>query len=251
MISYSKIGEGPAIVLIHGFCETKEMWKTFSKDLSTSFTVYAIDLPGFGESTLNQTEITLEEIASEIEGWIRLQGINQPFVIGHSLGGYVLLALAESLGSKLKGIGLFHSTALPDSPEKQKTRNNVISFVERNGVDKFIDSFVPGLFADENLERNRIEIEELIISGKRTSLSTFIAYTKAMRDRQDRMELWKTFPGKKLFIAGLYDMAVPIENSRMHKSFSDVYEELTASAHMGMFEEPIKSMAAVRKFLSL
>jgi pimeloyl-ACP methyl ester carboxylesterase len=249
MIAFSKNGSGQALILIHGFCESKEMWKTFLEHLSTSYQVFCPDLPGFGESPLGQTEISLEEVAVRLQEWMEENQIQNPIVIGHSLGGYVTLALAELIGTELKAIGLFHSSALSDDEEKKKTRNKTIDFVKKHGVDKFIESFVPPLFSDKHLAEHLEKIEELIVLGKKSSKKGLLAFIAAMRDRKDRMEVWKTFQGPKLMIAGEFDVAVKLEASRLHKPFSTQYYELKGVGHMGMFEAEKESLELVKSFL--
>jgi pimeloyl-ACP methyl ester carboxylesterase len=225
------------------------MWHEMAKILSLTHTVYAIDLPGFGEEPLLQEEISMESLATNIAEWMEKEQIDFPVVIGHSLGGYLTLALAELLGPRLKGIGLFHSTALPDDAEKKHTRNKVITFLQKNGIEPFLESFVRGLFAPAKAEQLEARIQWLIQEGKRSSTKALIAYTAAMRDRKDRLEVWKNFPGKKLLISGRLDNAVKVENSRVLAPFAEVYLELEDAAHMGMFEEPEKCLEAIREFL--
>jgi pimeloyl-ACP methyl ester carboxylesterase len=250
MIAFSQKGTGQALILIHGFCESKEMWKTFSDHLSTSFEVFCPDLPGFGESLFEKKQISLEETAVLLQDWMHENQIMNPIVIGHSLGGYVTLALAELMGQKLKAIGLFHSTAFADDEEKKKIRNKTIEFVKKNGVDKFIDSFVPPLFSEQHRASQSKKIEELIVSGKRSSLQGILAFIAAMRDRKDRFEMWKTFQGPKLMIAGELDPAVKIESSRLHRPFATYYHEMTGVGHMGMFEQQAEALNTIERFLA-
>ncbi|MCS4433800.1 alpha/beta fold hydrolase [Aquiflexum gelatinilyticum] len=249
MIKFVSNGKGNPIILIHGFCESKEMWITFSRELAKTHIVYCIDLPGFGESPLQQDSITLEEVAVMLHDWMEEEGIQNPAVIGHSLGGYVTLALAELIGNDLAAIGLFHSTAFPDDEEKKKTRNKTITFIKKHGVDKFIDSFVPPLFSEQHRITHKNKIEELTALGKKSSKKGVLAYLAAMRDRKDRMEVWKNFNGKKLMIAGVLDGAVKIEGSRMHKPYTDDYFELQEVGHMGMFEAEQETLIILQEFL--
>ncbi|WP_373396237.1 alpha/beta hydrolase [Algoriphagus halophilus] len=119
-IEFFEEGQGQPIVLIHGFCEIAEMWKDFANSLSEDFRIICPNLPGIGNSKLEQSILTMEEIAVLLENWMEEEGILNPIVIGHSLGGYVTLALTELMGQKLKAIGLFNSTAFSDSQEKKK-----------------------------------------------------------------------------------------------------------------------------------
>ncbi|GAB2619353.1 alpha/beta fold hydrolase [Belliella aquatica] len=249
MISFTKQGAGKPIILLHGFCETKEMWKTFSVQLSESHTVYCLDLPGFGESLLSSSQLNLEEVAVTLHEWMEEQKIQKPIIIGHSLGGYVALAMAKLMGSELRGIGLFHSTAFADDQEKKHTRNKTITFIKKHGVEKFIESFVPPLFAVQHQERLEEEIATLIQYGKKTAKKTVIVYIEAMRDRKDRFEVWKTFGGAKLMIVGTLDPAIKIEASKEHAAFVTAYHELEGVGHMGMFEEKNKCLEIVKAFL--
>jgi len=251
MIIFEKRGSGQPLILIHGFCESKEMWITFSKELAKTHTVYAIDLPGITDHHIPKELTTLENVAVIIHDWMEDNHIHNPIVIGHSLGGYVTLALAELMGSGLKAIGLFHSTALSDNNDKRKTRNNTITFIKKHGVDKFIDSFVPPLFSEQHRITLQEKIDELITSGKNWSKEGVIAYITAMRDRKDRMEVWENFKGKKLMIAGVLDVAVNIEASRMHKPFVDIYCELEDVGHMGMFEAEEKTIKIIMDFIAI
>ena len=249
MINFVSFGQGKPLIFIHGFCESKEMWITFSGELAKTHTVYCIDLPGFGESPLKQDHISLEEVAVMLQEWMEENGIQHPTVIGHSLGGYVTLALAELMGKDLSAIGLFHSTAFPDDAEKKKTRNKTITFIKKHGVDKFIDSFVPPLFSEQHRITHKNRIEELTALGKKSSKKGVLAYVAAMRDRKDRMEVWKNFKGKKLMIAGVLDGAVKIEGSRIHKPYTDDYFELREAGHMGMFEAEQETLIILQEFL--
>ena len=50
-IAYQTKGRGPAVVLVHGFCEDSTIWNEFKNDLlEEKYRVVCIDLPGFGQS---------------------------------------------------------------------------------------------------------------------------------------------------------------------------------------------------------
>jgi pimeloyl-ACP methyl ester carboxylesterase len=249
MIAFTQEGAGPALVFIHGFCESKEMWRDFIGNFSTDHTVYCLDLPGFGESPLSEEQISLEETAVLVKEWMETQGVEHPIVIGHSLGGYVTLALAELMGADLQAIGLFHSTAFPDDEGKKDTRNKTIAFIQKHGVDKFMDSFVPPLFAEQHRLAQAARIEALIRMGKKSSKNGILAFLAAMRERKNRMEVWMNFLGPKLMIAGELDGAVKIEGSRLHQPYATHYHELEGVGHMGMFEAAELTQGMVRDFL--
>lgn len=251
MIHFFEKGQGKPVVLIHGFCETGKMWIPFAEALSSDFRVVCPDLPGFGDSPIAGDQISLEEVAVQLEEWMEEQKIQRPIVIGHSLGGYVALALLELLGNKIKALGLFHSTAFADDEEKKQMRNRTVTFLQKNGVEKFVTSFVPPLFPEARREELAAEIQNAIEDAKRSSLEGLIAYSRAMRDRKDRLEVLKNFSGPKLLIAGTEDGAVKIEASRKQKGDFTHYVELEGVGHMGMIEAMEKTLKVLKEFCSL
>jgi pimeloyl-ACP methyl ester carboxylesterase len=248
MVHFFEKGSGQLLVLLHGFCESGRMWNYFAEELSESFRVICPDLPGFGNSPIFGDQTSLEEVAVQLEEWMEENHISDPIVIGHSLGGYVALALLELMGNRIKAVGLFHSTAFPDDEDKKEMRNRTILFLKKNGVEKFVTSFVPPLFPDKRREELASEIESAIEDAKRSSLDGLIAYAGAMRDRKDRLEILRNFVGPKLLIAGTEDGAVKIEASRAQKDAFSHYVELLGVGHMGMVEEKQKTLEVVREF---
>ncbi|GMQ30052.1 alpha/beta hydrolase [Algoriphagus confluentis] len=249
MIHFFEKGQGKPVVLIHGFCESGNMWIPFAEALSSDFRVICPDLPGFGDSPIERDRITLEEVAVQLEEWMEEQHIQNPIVIGHSLGGYVALALLELMGSRIQALGLFHSTAFADDEEKKEMRNRTVAFLKKNGVEKFVTSFVPPLFPEARREELAAEIQNAIEDAKRSSLEGLIGYSRAMRDRKDRLEVLENFSGPKLLIAGTEDGAVKIEASRKQNEAFTQYVELEGVGHMGMIEAKEKTLKVVRSFV--
>lgn len=248
MIHFFEKGQGQPVVLIHGFCEISEMWRDFAEELSSDFRVICPDLPGFGKSPIASDQINLEEVAVQLEEWMSENQISNPIVIGHSLGGYVALALLELMGSKMKAIGLFHSTAFPDDQEKKEMRDRTVIFLMKNGVDKFVTTFVPQLFSETRRDELQTQIDQAIEQAKESTLEGLIAFTRAMRDRKDRLEVLEHFSGPKLLIAGTLDGAVKIEASRAQKDAFTDYFELEETGHMGMVERREETLEIVRNF---
>lgn len=248
-IHFFEKGSGQSVILIHGFCEIGAMWEDFAQELSKDFRVLCPDLPGFGKSPLPKPQISLEETAVMLEEWMEEHSIQDPVIIGHSLGGYVALALLELMGSKIRGIGLFHSTAFADDAEKKQMRNRTIQFLKKFGAEKFVSSFVPPLFSEKHRVEFAEEIEKATEQARQSTLEGLIAFTEAMRDRKDRFEVLKNFQGPKLMIAGTEDGAVKIEASRQQKAAFTDYVELAGTGHMGMIEEKERTLALVRNFL--
>lgn len=248
MLNFFEKGEGRPVILIHGFCETSQMWDHFSDSLAKDFRIICPDLPGFGKSPIDSDQISLKNVAQKLVPWMDQENIQNPIVIGHSLGGYIALALLAEMREKIKGIGLFHSTVYGDDEEKQEMRNKTISFLKKHGVDKFVTTFVPALFPPFRKVELETQINLAVSQAKESSLNGLIAFSKAMRDRKDATGILQKFQGKKLFIAGVLDEFVKIKSSRAQQNLFTTYHEFAETGHMGMIERKEETLEIVRQF---
>ncbi len=245
-IYYKERGKGFPLILIHGFCETNEIWDSFAERLSVDFRVITPDLPGFGKSPLPNGKISIVNVAATLIKLLHQMEIRKCLVIGHSLGGYITLSVVDQEPDLIAGFGLFHSTAFPDSKEKKQTRNKVFEFVGKNGVLPFVDTFVPGLF----YQKNHTSIEKVYSIASQTRKKTLMAYTLAMRDRPASTSLLARYEGESLFVAGKHDTIIPCpaieEQSRINRKSELLI--LENSGHMGMFEDAETAYKVVRNF---
>lgn len=180
--------------------------------------------------------------------WAELDrlGIRNPWVVGHSLGGYVALAMTHERASDVKGLVLFHSSPFSDSEERKAVREKVIRLVAEHGAEPFLATFADGLFREksEPLEFFRSKLEG-------TSRDAVVAYAAIMRDRPDRTDTVRRFGGPILMIAGRGDRLVPLSVAQQTADLnpSVVVEVLENSAHAGMLEEPQASAAVLMRHL--
>jgi pimeloyl-ACP methyl ester carboxylesterase len=170
-------------------------------------------------------------------------------VIGHSLGGYVALAMAALDEEFCKKLVLFHSIVYADSDEKKANRDKAIDFVTKNGVASFMQTFVPSLF----FNKHHPEISRVRSICEKTSTETLVAYTKAMRDRPSREELLKNYQYPALILAGDKDEIIPVESSRKMGSISSksIFFALPDTGHMGMIECETLALKKMIEFIGM
>ncbi|MEQ8243835.1 alpha/beta hydrolase [Fulvivirga sp.] len=251
---YSEVrGEGNPVILIHGFCETLAIWKPLLNKLVFSHKVITLDLPGFGKSPLPKTPFSIADIAEEVYQWMKENQLLNSVIIGHSLGGYVSLALTEKYPDSIKGFGLFHSTAFADDDEKKHSRNKTIAFVRKRGVKVFADSFVSQLIFVKNRDRLDKEISVITSDAANTNQESLVAYMEAMRDRPDRTGVLKSFDKPVLFIAGDQDTSVPFDKSQAQFGLikNPHLKVLKDVGHMGMYEATSESFEVISKYLAV
>ncbi|MCD4697676.1 MAG: alpha/beta fold hydrolase, partial [Bacteroidales bacterium] len=159
-VTYVTEGKGNAVVLLHGFLESRSMWDHFSTVLSDDFLVISIDLPGHGQTATFSETPTMDFMAGIVKTVLDHEDIKKCVMIGHSMGGYVTAEFANLFPHYLSGIGFFHSQVAGDNEEARKNRDRTIKLIEKYRV-SFIKSFIPDLFAPGNVEVFKNEIEQL------------------------------------------------------------------------------------------
>jgi pimeloyl-ACP methyl ester carboxylesterase len=92
-IAYERKGEGPPLVLLHGYVGDRRMWQPQIDELSDEFTVVAWDAPGYGGSSDPPESFRLADFADALAAFIDALGIERPHVAGMSFGGGLALEL--------------------------------------------------------------------------------------------------------------------------------------------------------------
>ena len=88
-------GKGPAVVLLHGFGDTGDMWAPLAADLAKDHTVVVPDLRGLGLSSIPQGGYDKKTQAGDIRGVLAALGIEHAVVVGHDIGTMVAFAYAS------------------------------------------------------------------------------------------------------------------------------------------------------------
>ncbi len=249
-IYYRVKGKGPVLVLLHGFLENQNIWNYYSEQLSKSCKVISLDLPGHGQSDTISEVHSMELMAEITHKLLQLLQIKEYVVIGHSMGGYVSLALAEMFPKGCKGFGVFHSHALADSTEAKINRGRAIQVVKENHKD-FISSFIPDLFTLRNQKKYAKEIKQLQTESRQMEKEGIIAALSGMRHRTEKLKLLKNTKVPVLFIIGKKDSRTPLDAMYPQISLAEHSEVLILDqvAHMGFIEARDTCLSFVNDFV--
>ena len=258
-IYYSVIGKGPTVVFVHGFGEDSAVWKNQIEFLKNDFRLIVPDLPGSGKSEMID-DMTMEGMAEVIKNIIDAESSKVPpsggfrgaVLIGHSMGGYIVLAFADKYPQLLNGFGLLHSTSHPDSEEKKATRQKGIEFMKKHGGFEFLKTAVPNLFSPKTKDEMPGLVDEFLNSLRNFRGDALVSYYEAMMQRPDRTAVLKNINVAVLLIAGEFDNAVPLKDSLelAHLPGKLYFHVLKKSGHMGMLEEAEKTNRLLRNYLN-
>ncbi len=103
---YLTAGQGPAVILLHGYAETSLMWMPLIPALAERFTVIAPDLPGIGDSSIPHDGLDMKSAAARIHDLARSLGVQKACVVGHDIGLMVAYAYAAQFPSEVEKLVL-------------------------------------------------------------------------------------------------------------------------------------------------
>jgi pimeloyl-ACP methyl ester carboxylesterase len=109
-------GEGPPVLLIHGYGDTADGWRRVVPPLLRSNRVIAIDVPPFGRSGQPEAKKLLDYYKDFVPALMDELGVAQATVIGHSLGGAISLHLTLDHPERVTRLGLVAPAGLAKAP---------------------------------------------------------------------------------------------------------------------------------------
>lgn len=251
VVNYGDEGAGLVLVLLHGFAEDSTIWATQVDFLKKNYRVITPDMPGSGQSAYNAALESIEDYAAAIEALLKQANVGQCIMLGHSMGGYIMLAFAALYPQYLKGIGFVNSTAFADGEEKKLNRDKGIAVMQEYGAQAFIKNTTPNLFAAGYKKQFAAKVEALTTKGAGFTTAALQQYYRAMKNRPDRTPVLKQSGLPVLFIAGTEDVAVPLADTlkQVHQplvSYIHIFED---TGHMAMMEAADKTNEAIAAFL--
>ena len=126
-IRYEVRGAGaPAMVFVHGWSCDRGYWKSQLEHFAKKYRVVAIDLAGHGESGLGRKAWTMPAFGDDVVAVVEQLGLEQVVLIGHSMGGDVIVPAARRMPARVRGLVWVDTYRTLGSP---RTRDEVDKFL--------------------------------------------------------------------------------------------------------------------------
>lgn len=240
-MAFERSGSGTPLVLIHGFPFDHSAWDALLPHLD-GVDVIRPDLRGFGESAVVDGAYNIEDMATDVVGLLDALNIQKAVFVGHSMGGYVALAIARKYTAMVSGLGLVATQALPDAPERKAGRYATAEQVGSLGPIVVADVMAPKLSANP---QHADALHALILRQPAAGIMGALA---AMAERPDSTDLLSTFHFPVAIVVGLADELIPVERSREMKAAIPhaTLTELASVGHSPMLEAPAATAQALK-----
>ncbi len=254
-------GHGPAVVLIHGFGDTGDMWAPLAAELARDHTVVVPDLRGMGLSSHPPEGYDKRTQAADVRAVLVALNIDQAAIVGHDIGNMVAYAYAARYPDKTEKLVVMDAPVPGIPPWDDLVRNPLLWHFSFGGPDAerlvagreriYLDRFWNEFAADRSKidEATRVHYAKLYAQpgAMHSAFAQFLSFPKDAEDNKVSMNTRLTMPvlgigAEKSFAA---TQAVVMRNAA-----TNVTEVVIPnSGHWLMEEQTIATIKAIRTFL--
>lgn len=239
-ISYDQAGEGiRTLIFIHGFPFDKSLWQTQLSHFENNYRVIAYDIRGFGKSTDNATEPSIQLFADDLLAFMDALRIEKAIICGLSMGGFIALNAVSRFSERFEALVLCDTLCNADAISDREKRYKMIQLIENEGLKPYADLFIKAVFhPDSLLEKKELveAVREIILSNeKRVVISGLMALAK----RHETCSSLNLIHMPTLVLCGEEDEVTPPEQSEfMHTAITGSTLQLIARAgHLSNAEQ--------------
>jgi pimeloyl-ACP methyl ester carboxylesterase len=116
-VAFVEAGQGAPVVLVHGWPTYSHLWRRQIPALAERYHVYALDLPGFGDSDKPaDASYTLDFYVEILAGFLDKMKLERVRLVCHDLGGAISLLWAERYPERVAQLAVLDTTPYPDLP---------------------------------------------------------------------------------------------------------------------------------------
>lgn len=248
-LCYLKRGAGdPPVVLLHGFTGNLNNWLFNHAELAKYRTVYALDLPGHGQSSKDVGDGSLGTLVESVRDWMDVIGVSRAHFVGHSMGGAITLALAEQYPERVLSCALICSGGL--GPEIDHEYLDCVVEADRR---KQLKPQLEKLFADP-AQVTRQLVDD-VLKFKRLDGVADALRTIAGQLVVDGQQAWmigdrlQSLAAQIMVIWGAEDRIVPATHAKNLPTAVRV-EVLEGCGHMVQMEEAGKVTRLLQEFIA-
>lgn len=247
MLNVTDLGEGPAILWIHGFPLASSV---FEAQLAIRGVRHVMpDLPGFGQSRPSGGALTIDDYARLMLDLLDHRGIDRAVFAGLSMGGYICLAAARLAPARLRGLILIDTRETADTDEARKGRYDSIEKIRKEGVAPIVASMLPKMLTRSAPRELRDRAREIMTSSSAEGAMTAL---RAMAERPDSTETLGKIGAPTLILVGEDDtITPPADAERMTAAIAGArLVRIAGAAHLSVLEKPIETNRAVASFVA-
>lgn len=246
-IFYEAAGDGPAMLLLHGYPLSGALFARVRDALQDNYTVITIDHRGYGLSEAPGVPDSIEIYASDALAVLDHLGIDQAIIGGMSMGGPITLSMYKTAPERFTGMILIDTTAGAAAPPEAGLWRGVEKVVATDGLDPVITALLPDMLTGETRLRYPAVSEYLRKIMQDATVEAGRGGALALAQRPDFTGLLAEIDVPTLIIVGAEDSLYPIQGARsMHEQIANsTLAIIPGGSHATIFEVPGRASVAI------
>jgi len=247
MIHWDRKGQGPDVVLVHGFLGSGKTFTPLTEHLIRNFSITTIDLPGFAGSYDVPVPATVEELTMMVADTIQSIGISQCAILGHSLGAMISLELSLQRPELLNKMVIYGGCPDGALPDRFESFESSIDQIRGDGFEPTAANIIANWF---QRGKNDPMYPQAVAAGTQTDAEHAIAHIKTWDPWKARQRL-SQIKTSALIICGAADRAThPDLSIEMWRKISGAQLAIVPDAgHAAHLECPDIFNQIVERFL--
>jgi 3-oxoadipate enol-lactonase len=202
-------GDGPAVLLIHGYPLDRSIWTHAMAELD-GFRRIALDLRGMGRSDAPDLGYSIETYAGDLAALLDTLGIEETVLCGLSMGGYIAFEFLRRWRHRVRGLVLMDTRAEADTPDGMRARDAAAVSAREHGTAAMADELLPRMLSPATLTGSPEVVDRVRAMLAAAPVAGMVGALGAMRDRPDSTELLATLAGlPTLVLVGEHDALTP------------------------------------------
>lgn len=253
-IAFTDAGNGPVVLLLHGYPFDKTMWSEQVDVLAAAgFRAIAPDLRGLGETPSSGEVATMDDMARDAAAVLDQVGIEKAVVCGLSMGGYVAFELVHLFPTRIRGLVLAGTRAPADNEQEKDGREQQVQTMLRAGMVPISIATLPKLLAPHTLTEKPDVVKRVRAMIVRTDPKGAAVAQRGMAARRDYSEDLPNINVPTLIIVGREDSIRPVADAEfMHRGIRHSRLKIIEdAAHVTNMEQPEIFNRALLEFLKL
>ena len=236
------------IIFIHGFPFNKSSWQPQVDFLKKTNRVIAYDIRGFGNSSADETEFSMDLFADDLILFMDKLEISKAIVCGLSMGGYILLNAVNRYPNRFAAIVLCDTQCIADSPESKEKRYQTIEQIKENGLYDFVQNFASVIFYKAPLKL----VDEMKNGMHITSPKSIVKTLMALALRKDMQSSLKKIAVPTLVLCGAQDVVTPLAQSQFLAEHipNATLKSIDCAGHLSNLEQPDEFNRHLLHFIS-
>jgi pimeloyl-ACP methyl ester carboxylesterase len=250
-IHYKLQGEGPCLLLLHGYPDNHWVWSDLAVAWKKQFKLLIPDIPGLGKSDTPGSNPSIATLAEFIFQILIHENIEKCILIGHSMGGYVAIAMAQMKPYAFEKIILVHSHPFADTQRKKNNRIREIQIIRQGRWEMICNMALSSRFESNFQHQHPEKIAQICQIINSASPEGLCWLLEAMINRADCSEWLMSITIPVLICASPTDPMVDFTNllEIVNAGKNLTLIEFNKSRHMCYWEEHEKFFDLVAEYI--